>query len=436
MKVSDLEAFIVVNEKVKKEKTGSTKKFQNTLNNILEEMKTKSNHKDDIHLKEKRKKQDAIKIIDENFIQLPEELACLLKVNRIEISNLKEWIEGLGGALHTLKEKLNQGKISLEKSLSKLNIKETLQIDSLIEKLIQSSAEIKKLMEQELLNPQQVNGWIQKLSVNVKELKRLVGEENNKAENTVLIQSTLMKEEMQSLNKWKNIGRDEGVPLLKEKNQLYSLMNIKKINAKLASSDKITSTFHSQTNSGGKEKINKKKGTVNFQQGYMQPSQQLHLFSQLNAVHKNSEFNQTVATPFAQIIEKGLFQTLPNGAKQFSIQLYPEHLGKMEVELVMKNQEMIARLIVSSQQAKDLIESQLHQLRQVIVQQNLEVDKWEVIIDEQKQMMQQGEGEKERNASSQNHQQQEKQEEEQNFFESFLDFLLDSKEEGEEYVRS
>lgn len=66
------------------------------------------------------------------------------------------------------------------------------------------------------------------------------------------------------------------------------------------------------------------------------------------------------------------------GTNRISIQLYPEHLGQVRVELTQVNGIMTARILASTAQAKEMIESQLQLLRSGFAQQNLQVDRIDI----------------------------------------------------------
>jgi len=80
------------------------------------------------------------------------------------------------------------------------------------------------------------------------------------------------------------------------------------------------------------------------------------------------------------------FQTIMNrsafgqvgGATKLLIKIYPEHLGTVRIELTQQNGVMTARLLASTAQGKELLDSQLHHLKQAFVQQNLQVDRVDI----------------------------------------------------------
>ncbi|VEF48400.1 flagellar hook-length control protein [Bacillus freudenreichii] len=84
---------------------------------------------------------------------------------------------------------------------------------------------------------------------------------------------------------------------------------------------------------------------------------------------------------FTNILQRSNFsQALQT--KSLTIRLYPEHLGSLRIELLQRDGVMIARILAATNMAKDLLDSQIHQLRQAFVQQNIQVDKVDITFQE------------------------------------------------------
>ncbi|MCR2820717.1 flagellar hook-length control protein FliK [Lederbergia panacisoli] len=60
------------------------------------------------------------------------------------------------------------------------------------------------------------------------------------------------------------------------------------------------------------------------------------------------------------------------------IRLHPEELGSLRVELLQKDGQLTARILASTQKAKEMLDFQLNSLRQAFTQQNISVDRIEV----------------------------------------------------------
>ncbi|GFM33776.1 flagellar hook-length control protein FliK [Desulfovibrio subterraneus] len=77
-------------------------------------------------------------------------------------------------------------------------------------------------------------------------------------------------------------------------------------------------------------------------------------------------------------VESGMLRTMQNGAKQLTLQLTPEDLGKITVILSVKNHEVNALIRPESAEAAKAINDQLHQLKTSLENQGLKVDNIEV----------------------------------------------------------
>ncbi len=67
-----------------------------------------------------------------------------------------------------------------------------------------------------------------------------------------------------------------------------------------------------------------------------------------------------------------------DGTNRLLIKLYPEHLGQVRIELLQINGVMTARILASTALGKEMLDSQLHQLRSAFLQQNLQVERIDV----------------------------------------------------------
>lgn len=62
------------------------------------------------------------------------------------------------------------------------------------------------------------------------------------------------------------------------------------------------------------------------------------------------------------------------------IQLTPKHLGEMEIELVMKDKELTARLVVEKAETKHWLEQKLSQLTNTLAEQDIKVEQFDVEV--------------------------------------------------------
>ena len=84
----------------------------------------------------------------------------------------------------------------------------------------------------------------------------------------------------------------------------------------------------------------------------------LHLSDEGN---KNVSYQRFVQQ-FVSILQRGKF--FNNGhVQKLTVQLKPEHLGTLKIELVQKSNELVAKIVSQTNTAKELLESQLQALR-------------------------------------------------------------------------
>ncbi|MBH0173078.1 flagellar hook-length control protein FliK [Fictibacillus sp. 23RED33] len=81
-----------------------------------------------------------------------------------------------------------------------------------------------------------------------------------------------------------------------------------------------------------------------------------------------------------QIISRGKLVVTETGFTKMQIRLTPEHLGNIEIQLIQKHGEITAKIIASSQGAKDALDSQLTQLKQAFTSQDIDFEKIDVFL--------------------------------------------------------
>lgn len=95
----------------------------------------------------------------------------------------------------------------------------------------------------------------------------------------------------------------------------------------------------------------------------------------------NERLAKELIRQFTSVLQKSHFNRALQ-TKSLTIRLYPEHLGSLRIELTQRDGAMIARILASTSMAKDILDSQIHQLRQAFVQQNIQVDKVDISYQE------------------------------------------------------
>ncbi|TCP30326.1 flagellar hook-length control protein FliK [Scopulibacillus darangshiensis] len=172
-----------------------------------------------------------------------------------------------------------------------------------------------------------------------------------------------------------------------------------------------------------------------FQTGHMNKIQQWF-------VHKSGQTIQKVSDQIIQHIEKWLAQSnitiTRGGLQQMSIRLSPDHLGELKILIIQDQAGLTAKITAATQAAKDLIQSQLHHLRQGLANQQIPVHKLEISqplrLDNQDSSFQQyTQGHRERGGDSgRQHECDERNNEQKIEGRSFLDWLAIGGEERED----
>ncbi|SFA74023.1 MULTISPECIES: flagellar hook-length control protein FliK [unclassified Bacillus (in: firmicutes)] len=80
---------------------------------------------------------------------------------------------------------------------------------------------------------------------------------------------------------------------------------------------------------------------------------------------------------FESILSRSSFLKT-GGSQRLFINLNPEHLGSLRIELIQKDQLMIARILTTTGAAKETLENQLHSLKQAFAAQNIQMDRVEI----------------------------------------------------------
>lgn len=92
-----------------------------------------------------------------------------------------------------------------------------------------------------------------------------------------------------------------------------------------------------------------------------------------------SKINESFLQQLTNIVQSGRFTRFQNGNAQLVIRLYPEHLGTLTVKIAREHGTLTAKLIASTDSAKELLDANLPQLYHVLSTENITVEKWNVL---------------------------------------------------------
>jgi flagellar hook-length control protein FliK len=96
----------------------------------------------------------------------------------------------------------------------------------------------------------------------------------------------------------------------------------------------------------------------------------------VSETNRNGSYEKFV-NEFTKILGKSQLFSQPNTTKML-IKLYPENLGSLRIELLQQNGVMTAKILATTASTKELLDSQLHGLKQAFSSQNLPVEKIEI----------------------------------------------------------
>ncbi|UUZ85929.1 flagellar hook-length control protein FliK [Paenibacillus sp. P26] len=80
----------------------------------------------------------------------------------------------------------------------------------------------------------------------------------------------------------------------------------------------------------------------------------------------------------AFVVNAFSLETTADGFSEAKISLFPQHLGQVDVKLTMHNGQLIAQFVADSAAGKEMLESQLAQLRTTLQNQGIQVERLEV----------------------------------------------------------
>lgn len=104
--------------------------------------------------------------------------------------------------------------------------------------------------------------------------------------------------------------------------------------------------------------------------------EQFYIHLSTNSVNQTQEHQ--LIDKFKQIIQSNKLQNFWNGNSGLSIKLSPQQLGDMTIRMAQVNGEMTVKILVSSMAAKEMLDSNLHQLRNIFSPHQVIIEKQDV----------------------------------------------------------
>ncbi|MYL33145.1 hypothetical protein GLW08_01500 [Pontibacillus yanchengensis] len=131
------------------------------------------------------------------------------------------------------------------------------------------------------------------------------------------------------------------------------------------------------------EQQNLKTSPSQFSTSDMVPmSKQEQMVIKLNGSQSNESMQKQLVEEFQKVMNRSKF-SIHKGSSQLSIKLNPGQLGDMMVKMTQQNGEMMVKIMVTSQAAKEMLEGNLQQLRHMFSPSQVQVEKHDQLTSSQ-----------------------------------------------------
>lgn len=180
----------------------------------------------------------------------------------------------------------------------------------------------------------------------------------------------------------------------KELNQTLA-MNLHKVHFSLHENDYKTDMLNMSEELGIKNQSTLPIMDTNVKQEY-----RLQLSTFNGDITTNHTTQKEFVERFYDILKSSKFFRTMDGKASLTIKLHPEHLGTITVKLIQKNNETVAKIIASTQSAKELLEYSSHLLRQALPNTEIIIDRFDVMHEQQMESFQH---EKDRESTEKEH---------------------------------
>lgn len=87
--------------------------------------------------------------------------------------------------------------------------------------------------------------------------------------------------------------------------------------------------------------------------------------------------SEALAKEIQNLLNRSQISNTP-GTTKLLLKLYPENLGSIRIEIMQQNGVLTARLLTSTAHGKELLDSQLHQLKNAFAQANIQMDRIDI----------------------------------------------------------
>ena len=101
----------------------------------------------------------------------------------------------------------------------------------------------------------------------------------------------------------------------------------------------------------------------------------------MNQNETTQSVDKQLIDQFQQVMRTSRFLSMNNGVNQLSIALRPDNLGEMMVRFTEVNGEMTLKIIVSSQATRQMLEANIHQLKNMFSPHQVVIEEREAVIE-------------------------------------------------------
>jgi len=106
--------------------------------------------------------------------------------------------------------------------------------------------------------------------------------------------------------------------------------------------------------------------------------EQYVVYLNTSQAYSSQNVDQQLIEQFQRVIKESRFSATPNGPSQLSLTLRPDNLGEMMVRLTHVNGEMTVKIIVTSEATKEMLQSNIHQLKNMFSPQQVIIERQEL----------------------------------------------------------
>lgn len=238
-------------------------------------------------------------------------------------------------------------------------------------------AEVKQLEGQFQQMIAKLTELFSKLTTNETTITKATPELRQLLQQWITLEKQLSPKQLQSIHQSMNKHS-------KEENIIHELINTYKkrvdliekrqyhTNAQITNSDIAKWLRQALSNYSPQERVQVAAYSLSNQQMPMSDLEQYIIY--VNRDNGEMRVSDQVLKQFEQTIRTSQFLT-KQGMQQLTFSLRPENLGEMMVRLTQINGEMAVKIIVSSQATKEMLESNIHQLKNMFSPHNVLIEK-------------------------------------------------------------